>query len=160
MLVIGILILFNYNERRINISPSYKTSSMENLHLKHREGNMVKWELSSDEAILPFEKKQVLLESLALKINRSPEIYLTAGSGIYEIEEGNVTLNNTVEMNVKDTTFTTDTMKWNSKDELITTEDDIKFSGSSFLITGRGLAAKVKQEQVRIIKDVKAIFYR
>ncbi len=158
--IFGILIILNYNESSVNIFPSYQTSSMDNLHLKHREGNTVKWELSSEKALLPTGNKEVYLKSLSLKINRSPEIYLSSENGIYEIEEGNVTLNKSVELNIKDTKFTTDTLKWNSKDELITTEDQIRFSGNNFLITGTGLAAKVKQQQVRIIKDVKAIYYR
>ncbi|MBI4682202.1 MAG: LPS export ABC transporter periplasmic protein LptC [Nitrospirae bacterium] len=158
--IFGILIILNYNESSVNIFPSYQTSSMDNLHLKHREGNTVKWELTSEKALLPTGNKEVYLTSLSLKINRSPEIYLSSESGIYEIEKGNVTLNKSVELNIKDTKFTTDTLKWNSKDELITTEDQIKFSGNSFLITGTGLDAKVKQQQVRIMKDVKAIFYR
>ena len=133
---------------------------MKNLYLKHREGNEVKWELSSDKAILPVGNKEVFLTSLALKINQSPEIYLTSGSGVYDIEQENVLLNQSVELTIKDATFTTDTLKWDSKNDLITTEDNIKFTGSSFLITGTGLAAKAKEQKVRIIKDVKAIFYR
>jgi len=133
---------------------------MNHLYLKHREGDNVRWELTSDKAILPPGNKEVFLTSLALKINQSPEIYLTSGSGVYDIEQENVLLNQSVELTIKDATFTTDTLNWNSKDDLITTEDVIKFTGSSFLITGTGLAGKAKEQKVRILKDVKAIFYR
>lgn len=133
---------------------------MNNLHLTHREGNKVKWELASDRAILPMENKEIFLESLTLKINQTPEIYLTSGKGLYEIDKGNVTLNETVKLSIKDSMFTTDSLHFDSKEELITTEDDIKLTGGSFLIKGKGLAAQVKQEQVRIIKDVEAVFYR
>jgi LPS export ABC transporter protein LptC len=133
---------------------------MDSLHLKHREKNNVKWELTSEKAILPVEKKEIHLQSLSLKINQSPAIYLTSGSGIYEIERGDVTLHNAVELKVKDSMFLTDTIKWHSRDEAIRTDDDVKFTGGNFLITGSGLAAKVKQQKVRILKDVKATFYR
>jgi LPS export ABC transporter protein LptC len=158
--VIAILIILNYNSRSITMSPSYRTSSMSSLHLKHREENRVKWELSSDRAILPMENKEIFLESLTLKINQDPEIYLTSGKGMYDVDKGNVTLNETVKLSIKDSTFTTDSLNFDSKEELITTEDDIKLTGGSFLINGTGLSAQVKQEQVRIIKDVKAVFYR
>ena len=133
---------------------------MKDFHLTHREGSKVKWELSADKAILPIGNKEVFLESLSLKINRTPEIFLTSGSGIYEIDKGDITLNKTVELNIKETTFTTDTMKYNSKDEIITTDDEIKFNGNNFLIEGTGLVAKTKQQNIRITKNVKAIFYR
>ena len=159
-LVVGVLILLSYNEQNVKILPSYRTSSMKDLHLTHKEGSKVKWELSADKAILPIGNKEVFLESLSLKINRTPEIFLTSGSGIYEIDNGDITLNKNVELNIKETTFTTDTMKYNSKDEIITTDDDIKFNGNNFLIEGTGLIAKTKQQNMRIIKNVKAIFYR
>ncbi|MEW6600185.1 MAG: LPS export ABC transporter periplasmic protein LptC [Nitrospirota bacterium] len=133
---------------------------MENLYLKHKEGDTIKWELSSDKAVLPLGNKEVFLESLVLKINQTPEIYLTSGSGIYELEQGNISLNKPVELKIRDAVFATDSLKWNSKEELITSNDRIQLSGGSFLITGTGLSAKVQEQQVRITKDVKAIFYR
>ena len=160
ILVVGILILLSYSERNVKILPSYRTSSMKDLHLTRKEGGKVKWELSADKAILPVGNKEVFLESLSLKINRTPVIFLTSGSGVYEIDKGDITLNKSVELNIKETTFTTDTMKYNSKDEIITTDDDIKFNGDNFLIKGTGLVAKTKQQNMRIIKNVKAIFYR
>lgn len=158
--VFVILIIFNYTENSVKMFPSLQTSSMKNLYLKHKEGDKVKWELSSDKAVLPLGNKEVFLESLVVKINQTPEIYLTSGSGIYEIEQGNVMLNKPVELKIREAKFATDSLRWNSKEELITTDDDIKLSGNSFLITGTGLSAKVPEQQVRIIKDVKAIFYR
>lgn len=158
--IVIILIILNYNETSVKIFPLLQTSSMENLYLKHKEGNEVKWELSSDKAILPLGNKEIFLESLVLKINRTPEIYLTSGSGLYEIEQGNVSLNKPVELKIREAKFATDSLKWNSKAELITSDDEIRLSGNSFLITGTGLSAKVQDQQVRIIKDVKAIFYR
>ncbi len=160
ILVIIILAILSYNENAVRISPSFQTSSMENMYLKHKEGGHVKWELSSNRAILPEGKKSVHLDTIALKINHVPEIHLTSGSGIYDIENENVILNKSVELNMKDAKFTTETLHWNSKAELINTDDDVKFIGSNFLITGSGLTAKVEKEKVRIIKDVKAIYYR
>jgi len=155
-----ILVIRNYNETGGKMFPMLQTSSMENLHLKHKEGDKVKWELSSQKAVLPLGNKEVFLESLVLKINQTPEIYLTSGSGIYEVDQGNVTLNKPVELKIREAVFATDSLKWNSQEELITSDDQIKLSGNSFLITGTGLSAKVQEQQVRITKDVKAIFYR
>lgn len=132
---------------------------MQDLHLTNKEDSAVKWELSAREAIFPIGGKEIFLKSLDLKINRTPVIYLASGAGVYEIEKGYVTLDKSVEMNVKDTKFTTNSLKWNSAEELITTDDDVKFTGKNFLIEGTGLTAAVSQQKVRILKNVKAVFY-
>lgn len=160
ILIAGILIIFSYNEKNIKILPSYQTSAMKDLHLTHKEGSMVKWELSADKATLPTGNSEIFLESIALDINLSPKIHVTSGNGVYEIEKGDVFLNENVELYMKNAKFMTETMKWNIPDEVITTDDDITFKSNNFLIEGTGLVAKIKEQSVRIRNNVKAIFYR
>jgi len=160
VLVAGILIILGYNDRNIKIRPSYQTSSMKNLHLTHKEEKKVQWELLAENAMFPVGGKEIILETIDLKINHSPEIYLTSDSGIYEVDKGNVMLSKPVEVTMKDAKFTTDSLNWNSSDELISTQDAVTFTGTNFLIEGIGLSAKVEQQKVRIEKNVKAIFYR
>jgi LPS export ABC transporter protein LptC len=133
---------------------------MDNLHLTQTDDNKVHWELLAENAIFPIDKKEVILKSIGLTINNSPNIYLTSDSGIYEVDSGNVTLNEPVEISIKDTKFTTDSLNWNSSNEIISTKDPVKFLGSNFLIEGIGLSANVTHEKVKIQKNVKAIFYR
>jgi LPS export ABC transporter protein LptC len=156
--VIVFLTLYYFKEESIRIQPSFHTSSMQNLHLTHREDNQINWELSAQEAVFPVGAKEILLKSMGIRINRTPEIYLTGESGIYEIEKGEVVFDKPVQLNIKNTTFTSNTLKWDSEKDLITTEDAVKFSGNSFLIEGTGLAASIKQQKVRILKNVKATF--
>jgi LPS export ABC transporter protein LptC len=159
-LIIGFLFIVNYKGSGIKLRPSLKTSSMEHMLLTHKQDNEVKWELYARKAIFPPGNKMVFLKSLGLKVKQSPEIYLTSQKGVYEVEKGNITLDNTVELNIRDTKLATNSLEWNSNNESITTEDDVKFTGKNFLIEGAGLIAKTKQQQVRIVKNVKAIFYR
>ena len=154
----ALLIFTYYKEQKIKLHPVFKTSTMQNLHLIHREDSAIKWELTATEAVFPIGEKEIFLTSLGLKINNTPEIRLTSGSGIYEIENGNILLNKSVEMNMKDHRFLTDTLKWNSKDNLISTDDDIKFIGKDFIIEGTGLSATLKQQKIHILKNVKATF--
>lgn len=160
ILAAGILIILGYNNRNVTVRPSYQTSSMKNLHLTHKEEKKVQWELLAENAIFPVGRKEIILETIDLKINHSPEIYLTSDSGIYDVDKGDVMLNKPVEINIKDTKFSTDTLNWNSSDELISTLDAVTFEGSNFLIKGIGLSAKIEQQKVKIEKNVKAIFYR
>jgi LPS export ABC transporter protein LptC len=64
-----------------------------------------------------------------------------------------------VELNVKETKFKTAGMHWNSREETLTTDNDVEFIGKTFNIVGKGLTANTKEQKIRILKDVKAIFY-
>ena len=160
ILIVGILIILSYNNDNVKIRPSYQTSSMDNLHLTHRGEKKVHWELVAQKATFPTGKKEIILKTIGLTINNSPEVYLTSDSGVYEMESGNVLLNKPVEISMEDIKFNTDTLNWNSSDEIISTKDAVKFTGNNFLIEGVGLSAKVTQQKVKIHKNVKAIFYR
>jgi LPS export ABC transporter protein LptC len=160
ILIISIVGIIGYKENKVKINPSYKTSSMLDLHLTHKEGDSIKWQLHAKEAIFPIGEKEVLLKSLDVNINHSPKIYLTSGSGKYELEKGDITLDSPVELNVEHGKFITSSLKWNNNDEVISTNDDVRFTGKNFFITGTGLTAKLNQERVRILRNVKAIYYR
>ncbi len=153
------LITLNYSGNSLKIKPSYKMSSMNNVHMVNKEGNSLKWELSAEKAIFTKGNSEILLNSLGLRIEHTPEIYLTSESGIYKVENGNMILNSPVELNVKDVKFKTAGIQWNNREETLTTNDDVEFIGQTFNIVGKGLRANTKEQKVRILKDVKAIFY-
>jgi LPS export ABC transporter protein LptC len=132
---------------------------MYELQMTHKEYDKVEWELSASKALFPMDKKEIQLKSIDLTINYSPKIYITSDNGTYEVEKGNMTLSSAVEFNTEDAKFTTDTLKWNSKNELVTTQDAVKFIGKSFFIEGKGLTANINQQKIRILKNVKAVFY-
>ena len=158
-MIVGIFVVLNYSDTDVKIHPSFQTSSMKTLHLIRKDRNEVKWELSADEAIIPEKKDTIFLKSISLKINKSPEVYLTSGTGSYIIENENITLNDPVELHMEDNRFITHSLTWSSKDELITTMDPVRFTGENFVISGTGLAAEFKQQNVKITNNVKAIFY-
>ena len=153
------LITLNYSDNSLKIKPSYKMSSMNNVHMVNKEGNSIKWELSAEKAIFPKGNKEIFLTSLGLRIEHTPEIYLTSKSGIYKVESGNMILNSPVELNVKDAKFKTAGIQWNNHEDTLTTNNDVELIGKTFNIVGKGLKANTKEQKVRILKDVKAIFY-
>lgn len=158
-LAIGTLIVLSYKENGVKIYPSYKTSSMRGFRLTHKEGDKIKWELISEKATFPEGKKEVILKGLTMRIHQGYEIALTGGSGIYDIQEKNLTINKPVEIDIKEAKLTTDSLTWNGKEGLITTQDSIILKGKNFLIEGTGLTAKIKDQQIRILEDVKGTFY-
>jgi len=63
-----------------------------------------------------------------------------------------------VKVNIKDIQFTTDSLKWSGKDELLSTIDRVRFTGDKFLIEGEGLSAKIKDQKMKILDNVKGNF--
>lgn len=159
LLVIATLITLNYSGNSLKIKPSYRMSSMHLIQMVKKEGDTVKWELSAEKAMLPEGNSVIHLDSLGLVIKNTPEIYLTSGSGRYMVEDGDIKLNAPVELNIKDAVFKTGEMDWDSAGETLTTDNDVEFIGRTFNIVGKGLVARTKEQKVRILKDVKAIFY-
>ena len=159
-LVIGALLILSYYKYDVNIRPSFKTSSMKNLHWIQKKDEKIQWELSAKNAALPVVKKEIVLESIGLKLIRSPEIYLTSSKGMYDVEKGDITLKDAVEINIKNAKFTTDNLKWNSSRRVITTKDAVKFIGAKFLIKGTGLTARVDDQKIKVLRNVKATYYR
>ena len=153
------LITLKYSGNELKIKPSYKMSSMYKVYMVNKEGNSVRWELSAKKALFPKGNREIFLTSLGLRIKHTPEIYLTSESGVYTVENGNMILNNPVELNVKDAKFKTAGIHWNSHEETLTTDNNVEFIGKTFNIVGKGLTANTKEQKVRILKDVKAIFY-
>ncbi len=160
LLTITVLAFHYYSTHSIKLSPVYKTSSMEKLHLKSREGNTVKWELSAENALFPTGKKQVIFDSVAININSTPVIHLKSRKGIYEVDKKVVILEDSVEVNMEKSRITTASLKLQTSDDLLlTTKDPVQYTGENFIIEGIGLTAKIKQEKVTILDNVKAIYF-
>jgi LPS export ABC transporter protein LptC len=159
-IIISTLIILGYKENVIKTYPSYKISSMRGFHLVHKEGGKTRWELMSEDATFPEGKKIVILKDLKMKIfYNENEITLTGGSGVYRINDKNLFINKPVEVNIKGSELTTNSLVWNGKEELITTEDVVRFKGKNFLIEGIGLIAKTRDQELKILEDVRGTFY-
>jgi len=158
-LSIGTLVVLSYKENGVKTYPSYKTSSMRGFRLTHKEGDKIRWELISEKATFPEGNKEVILKDLIMRIYQEYEIALRGGSGVYDIQENNLTIHKPVEIDIEEAKLTTDSLTWDGKEGLITTQNNITFAGKNFLIEGTGLTAKIKDQQIRILKDVKGTFY-
>lgn len=159
LLALGVLFVVGHKDTDVTVNPLYKTSSMDGLHITHKEGSTIKWELNAADAVLASGNEQVIVKSLDLKIYDDPVIYLTGGSGIYSVEGGDLAINGLVKINVNDVQFATDSIMWSGKDELLSTRDSVRFTGNKFLIEGKGLSAKIKDQKMKILDNVKGTFY-
>ncbi len=159
ILALGILVISGYKDENISIHPLYKTSTMRGLHITRKEDGRVSWELTAEDAVFSGDNDKVAITSLKLRIFNEPEIYLAGGSGIYDIEGEKLVFNSPVEMSMSGGRFTADSLTWNGKSGLVTTDDRVVFKGENFLIEGKGLSAKIKEKKMMILDNVKGIFY-
>lgn len=159
-LLLGALIIYNrYKEDGISAHTSYRISSMQGFHLIHKEGDKIRWELIADSAIFPQGNNEVLLKDLNMKVHQDPFIILTGKDGNYNVDEKILVVVKAVEVKIDNSILNTDSLIWDGNKEVITTQDDIKFRGKTFAIEGRGLTVSVKDQQVKVLNDVKGIFY-
>ncbi len=156
---LGILIVLSYRENGIKTDSSHQTSSMQGFHLTQKEGDEIRWELSAESAVFPEGINKVILKTLTMRIHHTPELTLTGGGGIYNIQKNFFTIDKPVKVIMDSSILTTDSLVWNGEEELITSPDNIKLTGKNFLIEGTGLAIRVRKQEVKILKDVKGTFY-
>lgn len=154
------LIILGYNENRIKLALAYKASYIQDFHLTYKDGDKRRWEFVSEKATFPKESSDIFLEGLTMRVHNNDKITLTGGSGIYNIRNENLTVRGPVEIEIKGTKLITDSLTWDIRGELITTQDAVKFKGENFLIEGKGLTASTKDQHIKILGDVKSIFYR
>ncbi|MBI5025555.1 MAG: LPS export ABC transporter periplasmic protein LptC [Nitrospirae bacterium] len=160
LLALGIVLILGYEDNEIKTTPSHRTSSVQGFRITNKEGNKTQWELTANKAEFQEGEKEILLKDITLKLQHNNEIILTGSSGIYNIQNSNLAVNKPVEVNMDFYKLTTDSLLWNGSEELITTKDDIKLIGKTFLIEGSGLSATMGEQKVRVLSDVKAQFYR
>jgi|Deesub1362A_J573_1020465.scaffolds.fasta_scaffold03137_3 LPS export ABC transporter protein LptC len=161
--VITLLILFvfliTYESKDTRVNPAYKRSSMMNLQLTHKKDNKIRWILSASRADMPVSERKIFLKGVKLRIINDPEMILASGSGEYNIEKGLMTLSQSVKIDTEDGHFITDTLKWDTKNNRIFTDDPVILKGEHLEIRGNGLRADITSGKVRISKNVKAIYY-
>lgn len=160
IVVIWVLITLTYKENGLKTYPLYKTSSIQGFHLTHKEEGKARWEFMAENATFPEGNKEIVLKNLSIMVHHDSEFILTGGSGVYNIQEKNLVINSPVEIDIEGAKLTTDSLTWNGKEELITTPNGIKLKGKNFQIEGTGLTAKIRDQQLRIQKNVKGVFYR
>ncbi len=159
-MVIGTIIMLNYDDRKIELNPSYKTSSMKNVTWIEKEDSRIRWEMTADRATIPMDNKEIFLNNLHLEIQNEPRISIYGKEGHYNIAEKKVTLKDSVKLTTKDSVFITDTLNYDGKADLVSTDSTVRLTGSNLQIDGIGLTAQLKNEIVRIKKNVTAVFYR
>ncbi|MEW6213667.1 MAG: LPS export ABC transporter periplasmic protein LptC, partial [Nitrospirota bacterium] len=86
-------------------------------------------------------------------------LVLYADKGIYNLSNRNFTTEGEIRAKAKDYTITADSIDYEASSGEIKTEGRIKIEGKRFKVAGKGMKANSEQ-RVRVLKDVKATFYK
>ncbi|TNF56003.1 LPS export ABC transporter periplasmic protein LptC [bacterium] len=159
LLAIITVVVLSYRENGVKTSPSYKTSSMRDFRLTHTENNEVRWELMAEEATFPEGEQKVLLDTLTMKVHHDRELALRGKSGVYDIKGKTLVINKPIEIDIEGAKLTTGSLVWNGRKGILTSREPIRLEEENFTIEGTGLSADVKSQRIRILKNVKGIFY-
>ena len=134
-------------------------SKIEDIYVKHKEGEIVKWELTSEVAYLEEKRNRFDLEGITMDIKEGEGIRVKGKNGTIYEKDKIIVLSDSVVIEMKDFTMYTNSLTYNGKNKSITTEDDIRFEGKNLLLTGKGLYGDVRKERVTVKNNVVATIY-
>lgn len=124
--------------------------------VQKKNGNDV-WILNAKRADITEKDNMAALTDIDIII-KEKDIKIRAANGLYYMTEKKFTLNGNIIADTKDYTILTNAAEWTSNGE-IKTKGDVKIESKRFTIQGEGMEASSGQK-VKILKNVKAIFYR
>ncbi len=150
--------IFLHKDKPFTVRIRQEGSSISGLKLNHSENGALKWELTSRRAEIGQGGEDAHLYALTLNIYQGRSLVLNGKEGIYDFKNKNLKIKD-VRATVDDMSLDTDSLLWKAADEEITTEDTINIKGKNFSIDGKGLIIKAREQKVRVLQDVKGIFY-
>lgn len=157
---LAFLFFLTRKENSVKTYTSYRLSSIQGFHLTHKEGSKIKWELIAKNVLFPEGDRNVLLKDLTVRIHHNPDLILTGEDGDYNVKEKNLLISKPVEIRVRDFRLTTDSLTWYGESEVIKAPNEVRFVGKNFSIEGKELTASVREKKIRILRNVKGIFYQ
>ncbi len=125
--------------------------------INKKDGNKV-WTLSAERADIMESEDKAMLTNVSMTIEVKG-MTIQAPDGVYDFAQRDLSLNGQITAITKDYTITADSVKWNQSKEEIITKGNVRIEGKKFNVEGSGLEADSGQK-MRILKDVKATFYR
>jgi LPS export ABC transporter protein LptC len=133
-------------------------SFIEGLKIIHKKNGTSMWTLNASRADIIEGSDRVKLNDIVLTVeNKDMTIY--SPEGFYNIESRDLTLNGKIKAVSKGYTIITESVEWNQSKGEIKTKEAVKIESKKFNVEGSGMEADSEQK-VRILKDVKATFYR
>ncbi len=143
--------------------PVFETAGLEGfLYRQTREGR-IQWEVEAQQAESRESEQHVLLKQVQVRLfdksGQAQAVNLKAEEGTIDTANGNFDLRNREELIaielVNGYTILTPHVHWVDAEQTISTDKPVTIHGPGLIITGTGLVAEMKTEQLGVLDDVR-----
>jgi LPS export ABC transporter protein LptC len=164
LLLLASLLLFSLffylagGEKTNKLDVHLKSESFfEGLKIIQRRNGEENWVLTARRADISKDGSEADLTDVEMTVkNRGLKIY--AETGLYDLNTKKISIEGKVTANSKNYSMTTGQVEIDSASGLLRTDEGVTIKGRNFLLEGKGMEIKNNDQQVRILKDVKATF--
>jgi len=151
--------MFLGNNREVEKDLLLKSNSfIEGLKIVHKKSGNNVWTLNARRADIIENEDKAKLSDITMTIE-DKGITIHAENGLYDFSNRNLTFDSKITADAKDYTIIADSVEWDQSKGEIRTAGNVKVESKKFNVEGAGMEADSNQK-VRILKDVKATFYR
>jgi LPS export ABC transporter protein LptC len=133
-------------------------SFIEGLKILHRENGTIAWALTAKKAELRESDNIADLNDITVVVPKNG-LSFYAEKGTYDLSTQKFKAESEIKAESKDYKILTSLIDYEASSGKIKTEETIKVDGKRFKVEGKGMIVD-SDRKVRILKDVKATFYK
>lgn len=133
-------------------------SFIEGLKIVNKKNGKTNWILTAKRADIPENGDRAILSDIEMRLEND-DITLSAGSGIYDLINRNVVIENTVIARNSQYSIMASAARIDGKTGYLESGSDVTIVGRNFKLNGTGMAVNNGDQTVRILKDVQATFH-
>ncbi len=133
-------------------------SYIEGLRLLHRQNGALDWILTAGRADIGGKGDKAYLSGIEMKIE-DKGITVYADKGVYDMNARNLVVDGKVVAKADSYSITTEGVKFDNAGQMLRTGGRVRLEARKFSVEGTGMEADNIAQKVKILKDVKAVFY-
>ena len=133
-------------------------SYIEGVRIVNRKSGNKDWVLTADRADITSDGRIAYLKNIAIKIEgRGVTVYADKGS--YNIADRSLILDGRTVARGENYSITSRDVEFNSAKDNLAADGDVTIQGKKFSVRGKGMYVDNAKHKVRILNNVKAVFY-
>ncbi|MEJ2696312.1 MAG: LPS export ABC transporter periplasmic protein LptC [Candidatus Sulfobium sp.] len=133
-------------------------SYIEGVRIVNRKDGSTDWVLTADRADITPDGRIAYLKNMEIKIeDRGLTVHSEKGS--YNLADRSLTLDGRTVAQGNSYSITSRNVVFKGTDDNLATKGDVIIKGKKFTVRGKGMDMNNAEHKVRILKDVKAVFY-
>ena len=169
LLVILVVVVISFNDdRKKEITPEIQktddASEESNVKLEKviystvNEENIKEWDLKADTARYFEDKERLILEGVEARIYSDDKTYYVTGNeGLFNTKTRDIEIKGQVEVVMPDRTeLHTETLYYNHKKKLMTSNDKVLITREKVTIKGVGVVININEKKLLILDKVRA----